>query len=104
MPSAMSLSIVAGICAALTIYLGIDKLRWGKGRRPWLWLGAAPPLLALAGVLLWYSVQHPSPNEPFAANLGFGPEWDCSVMGQGGPVCLRDPFRPPAPQVARKTQ
>ena len=95
--------MVAGVCAVLEIYLGIDKLRWSRGLRPWLWLGAAPPLLALAGVLFWYSVQHPSPVEPFAANTGFGPEWDCSYMSRAGLVCLRDPFRPPAPPAAQKT-
>jgi hypothetical protein len=101
MPSAMSLAVVAGISAALAIYQGIDGLRWGRGKRSWLWLGAAPPLLALAGMLFWYSVQHPSPAEPLAANMGFGPEWDCSVMGQSNLVCLRDPFHPPAAK--RKT-
>jgi hypothetical protein len=103
LPSATSLSIVAGISAALALYQGIDGLRWSKGRRSWLWLAAAPPLLALAGLLFWHSMQHPSPAEPLAANMGFGPEWDCSVVGQGTPVCLRDPFRPPAPAAQRKT-
>jgi hypothetical protein len=79
----MSLSIVAAIFAALVIYQGIDWLRWGKGRRSWLWLGCAPPLLVLAGLLFWHSVRHPSPAEPLAANAGFGPDWDCSAMGQG---------------------
>jgi hypothetical protein len=29
-----------------------------------------------------------------SANWGFGPEWQCSLPGKGGPICIKHPVKP----------
>ncbi len=34
-----------------------------------------------------------SPNSGLKTNAGFGPEWECSNPGNGGPVCVKHPAK-----------
>jgi hypothetical protein len=91
MPAMMMLAALVAAVAAYTAYCSLAALRWREIKRFWLFLGATVPLSILAFALLWFAVQHPRLNLPLTANMGFGPEWDCSPDINGGGVCLRKP-------------
>jgi hypothetical protein len=50
-------------------------------------IGGIALLIALLAAVLFASVVGPRINAK--TNYGFGPEWDCSAPGKGGPVCVK---------------
>jgi hypothetical protein len=46
-------------------------------------------LAALVFVLLFFP-------QPLEQNFGFGPEWQCTRMGEGDPICVRLVDKQPA--------
>jgi hypothetical protein len=68
----------------------------GKQRRKMYWrLRTLPPrdiggillaIVLLAALALFFLLF---PNLSQQTNNGFGPEWDCTNPGQGGPVCIK---------------
>ena len=102
----VTLAALFTAAAAAAGYSSFAAFRWGELKRFWLFLGAVIPLAVVAVALLWIAIQYPHLDERFAANMGFGPEWDCSSNASGGAVCLRKPQSATAmlqPEAEQKT-
>jgi hypothetical protein len=48
-------------------------------------------LIALLGIAAFAFIKYPVGSR--ATN--FGPEWDCTYVGKGDPVCVKRPAAPP---------
>jgi hypothetical protein len=106
MPTMVTLAALFAAAATYAAYRCFAALRWREVKRFWLFLGATFPLFILAVALLWIGIEHPRLNDPFPANLGFGPEWDCTLNASGAQVCLRYPQTPASalqPKAEQKT-
>jgi hypothetical protein len=48
-------------------------------------------VVLIAGVLIFTTLVK-IPNLASTRNDGFGPEWDCTSVGKGDPVCIKKPL------------
>jgi hypothetical protein len=60
----------------------MEWLRWHIEQHKGLILG-----LVLLAALLVAIVLLPAPQ--LNTNAGFGPDWECTAQGQGGPTCIK---------------
>jgi hypothetical protein len=63
----------------------------------WLWWNASRGdvigvlfVMLVLGLLVFVAIR---PSAPQNTNAGFGPDWDCTPQGQGGPTCIKKPGR-----------
>jgi hypothetical protein len=66
-----------------------QQLRWV---RAWLMSSrrevvAALVLIVLVGIAAFAFITYPVGSRP----TNFGPEWDCTYVGKGDPVCVKRP-------------
>jgi hypothetical protein len=48
---------------------------------------------AILGLVLFASLKFPGWQ---TRSAGFGPDWECTAMAKGDPVCIKKPPKPPA--------
>ena len=73
---------------------------WYSSRMKWLqWtpdrnsiVGVVLTLLILVSVFAFLVTYFPNFQQRMA-NVGFGPDWDCTAQPKGDPVCIRKPGR-----------
>jgi hypothetical protein len=63
----------------------------------WPWLSPTPGEvgamvfgIAVVAAFVFIVVRYPDWQRK-SANFGFGPEWQCTPVAQGGPVCIKKP-------------
>jgi len=81
---------LAGLFAALAglvLLKAIDALRWGERRELVLSVALLLPLAGASAGAFWLGAQNPRLSLPHGA--GFGPDWECTPVAKGGPVCIR---------------
>jgi hypothetical protein len=54
---------------------------------PWKDIVGLLVVAAIAGTTLYVFIYYPGQRYP--PNFGFGPEWSCTRVGQGEPVCVK---------------
>ncbi len=88
------------VAGAFALSAAINAIRWGDRARSRRLLVIGFPLAVASCAVLWLAVQHPNTN--FRGNQGFGPDWECDILGKGGAqVCFRDaPNRTSKPSAA----
>jgi MFS family permease len=86
--------ILAGLCTGAVLLKAIEALRWRDWRRCCLFALAAVPMVLMAGISGWEFLR--DPMLPKNSNFGFGPEWRCTSMGKGEPVCIKAPAGQPS--------
>jgi hypothetical protein len=63
----------------------MDWLRWHFAEHKAVILGA----LCVAALLVVGFVLFPGLTQNNTTNAGFGPDWECTAQGQGGPTCIK---------------
>ncbi len=87
MAGIFTLAGLFAVLAGLALFKAIDALRWGERRRFILSLAALVPLAGAAAGAFWLGAQNPRLH--FSHSAGFGPDWECTPMPKGDPVCVR---------------
>jgi hypothetical protein len=59
----------------------MEWLRWHIGQHKGLILGLVLLAALLVAIVLFPAKQN--------TNWGFGPDWECTAQGQGGPTCIK---------------
>jgi hypothetical protein len=90
-----TLAAALAILAVAAFVEAINAVRWRNKRRFWQRLGISIPLGILAGAALIAGIRHPEVN--FFGNIGFGPDWECTISRGSASVCLRNRPQPPPP-------
>jgi hypothetical protein len=63
------------------------------GRGEWPAVAFAIALIILIG---WAALAGVGDLYRSRSNFGFGPEWNCTYVGNGEPVCVKQPAKPAA--------
>ena len=87
---------MAGVTVAafpgVTVWYGsrMKWLQWTSDRNGIV--GVVLALLILVSVFAFLVTYFPNFQQR-RANVGFGPDWDCTVQPKGDPVCIKKPGR-----------
>jgi hypothetical protein len=79
--------------------LGSDHWRRNRERERMQWPWPDPRkgdlfavILAVGFAAIFFLFATLFPNLAQTWNSGFGPEWDCTAVGKGEPVCIKRPL------------
>jgi hypothetical protein len=77
-------------CATTKLFESSLEMNWPYLTREEI-AGILLLIVVLAGVFFAWVIL---PNSGLMTNWGFGPEWECSNPGKGGPVCVKRLAKP----------
>ncbi|MEA2780404.1 MAG: hypothetical protein QOK29_1948 [Rhodospirillaceae bacterium] len=92
----LSLAVGFAVITVATLFEACRAARWRDRKRFWRMVAMAIPLAGMSAVSLLAGTQYSATI--FWGNAGFGPDWECEILGRAVPRCAsgicRLRFRP----------